>query len=97
MQSMRSAGIIAHDGECDGPFGGLPFAGRIQQHARLWLLVPVDDDDLKRFVGDSFGCGDRVGAGFSLNAETMQNLANECSCSLIGGKQEATKGHACTD
>jgi hypothetical protein len=58
------------------------------------LGVPIDDDDLKRLIGDFLDCGDSLGAVFSLNAQARQHLADGVGGSLIGSEQEATKGHA---
>src|SRR3954469_138677 len=94
MQRLGSAGVIADNGQRNSSFCRFALSCCVQQQARFRLPVPIDDYDLKKLVGNSFYGFDGSGAGFSLNAETRQNLANDRSRSLIGGKQEAAKSHA---
>ena len=94
MESLRRVRILAHHSQSERAFGGFTFPGSVQQNAGFGLLIPVDNDDLKRLICDSFSGVDGIRAEFGLEAQTGENLAKYRGRLLIGGKYEAAKRHA---
>jgi hypothetical protein len=94
VQRFRRICVITHNCQSERTVGGFSLARRVQKQSGLRLLIPIDDDELKRLTGNSLDCGDSVGTGFCLDAETGQNLAKVRSRPLVGGKQKAAKIHA---
>ena len=96
LQRLRDTGIISHDSQSQRSLAGLPLASCIQKKRRFGLVVPVDKQKLQNLGRNSF---DRLShrTVLCLNAEIGKDLTNRLSCSLIGGEQKATKGHAPLD
>src|SRR5207248_11584032 len=97
MQGFGRIRVVADYGQGKGTLRRLPFPGSVGKQSGFGLLVPVDDDDLKGLVGDSFDGGDGVGTELSLNSEIGQNRAKDRGRSLVRGKQEAANRHASSE
>lgn len=97
LQGFRHAGVIAHDRESKRALVGLAGASGFQQIFGIFLVVPIGNDDLKRFAGHSADCGSGVGTVIGLCSQIRQCLADERGRSFVRREDEAAQIHAHSD